>query len=27
MSMQLWTVAGSDGPLFAIVAIQTVVAA
>jgi len=25
--MQLWTVAGSDGPLFAIVAIQTVVAA
>jgi glutamate:Na+ symporter, ESS family len=27
MSMQLWTLAGSAGPLFAIVAIQTVVAA
>jgi ESS family glutamate:Na+ symporter len=27
MSMQLWTLAGSAGPLFAIVAIQTIVAA
>ena len=27
MSMQLWTLAGSAGPLFVIVAVQTVVAA